>query len=106
MASGDSVPSSTTSRLRQNWVLGPVADFLLIIAAPVLGLVWAVATYHIAYRISVDGYQYSAEIAAGIENIITKTNSFEKMSLKFSLFKSERYFPTRGSILNSDKFFT
>jgi len=63
MASGDSVPSSTTSRLRQNWVLGPVADFLLIIAAPVLGLVWAVATYHIAYRISVDGYQYSAEIA-------------------------------------------
>ena len=29
--------------------------------------------------------KYSAEIAAGIENIITKTNSFEKMSLKFSL---------------------
>jgi len=29
--------------------------------------------------------KYSAIIAAGIENIITKINSFEKISLKFSL---------------------
>ncbi len=63
MASDVSAPPSIASRLRQNWVLGPVADFLLIIAAPVLGLVWAVATYHIAYRISVDVCQYSPEIA-------------------------------------------
>ena len=29
--------------------------------------------------------KYSAIIAAGVENIITKINSFEKISLKFSL---------------------
>ncbi|MFP6576491.1 MAG: hypothetical protein VB912_15130, partial [Pirellulaceae bacterium] len=69
MASGVSVPESTTPALRQNWVLGPISDFLLIIAAPVLGLFWAVATYHIAYRISIDVFHHPAEVA--IRNGVT-----------------------------------
>ena len=37
MATADSA-----SPLKQNWVLSPISDFLLIIAAPVLGVAWAV----------------------------------------------------------------
>ncbi|HIA19462.1 MAG TPA: hypothetical protein EYN70_08615, partial [Planctomycetaceae bacterium] len=86
MASGDSVPESTTPVLRQNWVLGPISDFLLIIAAPVLGLFWAVATYHIAYRISIDVYQHPAEVA--IRNGVTAVLSI------FMVFNVAHHLPT------------
>jgi len=32
---------------RQNWVLGPVPDYLLIVVAPILGLIWAVTTFNL-----------------------------------------------------------
>jgi hypothetical protein len=86
MASGDSVPESTTPVLRQNWVLGPISDFLLIIAAPVLGLFWAVATYHIAYRISIDVYHHPAEVA--IRNGVTAVLSI------FMVFNVAHHLPT------------
>jgi hypothetical protein len=42
-------PTSSTDkqRPRQNWVLGPIPDYLLIVVAPVLGLLWAVATFYL-----------------------------------------------------------
>ena len=42
-------PASSTDqqRPRQNWVLGPIPDYLLIVVAPVLGLLWAVATFYL-----------------------------------------------------------
>jgi len=86
MASGVSVPEATTTRLRQNWVLGPVSDFLLIIGAPVLGLLWAVATYHIAYRISLDVYELSSE--AAIRNGVTAVLSI------FMVFNVAHHLPT------------
>jgi len=43
------VPSRSVDqpRPRQNWVLGPIPDYLLIVVAPVLGLLWAIATFHL-----------------------------------------------------------
>ena len=86
MASGVSVPESTTAKLRQNWVLGPVSDFLLIIGAPVLGLFWAVATYHIAYRISLDVFELSS--AAAISNGVTTVLGI------FMVFNVAHHLPT------------
>ena len=63
MASSMPTHDSAPSTLRQNWVLGPVLDFLLIVAAPALGLLWAVATYHLVYRVSTVSYGYSPEVA-------------------------------------------
>ena len=42
-----SAPSSPIDppRPRQNWVIGPVPDYLLIVVAPILGLIWGVATF-------------------------------------------------------------
>jgi len=43
------VPSRSVDqpRPRQNWVLGPIPDYLLIVVAPLLGLLWAIATFHL-----------------------------------------------------------
>jgi hypothetical protein len=43
------VPSRSVDqpRPRQNWVLGPIPDYLLIVVAPVLGLLWAIATFYL-----------------------------------------------------------
>ena len=86
MATGDSVSESLTSNLRQNWVLGPILDFLLIIAAPVLGLLWAVGTYHLTYRISVDTFGQPAEVA--IRNGITCVLGI------FAVFNVAHHLPT------------
>jgi len=31
----------------QNWVLGPIPDYLLIVIAPLLGLLWAIGTFYL-----------------------------------------------------------
>lgn len=86
MASTVSEPDFAKPRLRQNWVLGPILDFLLIIAAPILGLLWAVATYHLAYRISMDVYQQPAENA--VRHGITAVLSI------FMVFNVAHHLPT------------
>jgi len=86
MASSMPTQDSAPSTLRQNWVIGPVLDFLLIVAAPVLGLLWAVATYHLVYRVSTGRYGLSPEVA--VQQGITAVLSI------FVIFNVAHHLPT------------